>query len=220
MKLHEIIQPVKPTKELQTNPYLDFSYKNESIDDEDLDKIADYLHSQGYKKFEISQEKSRFCNIRIYDIPRHIVASRNALEDITVVLKNFIREASPSSSLYFYDSTLILDHVPTYPVFFDRIEVYVRRGEELTDVGKYIKAPSELYFYFPPTWVGGLLGILELKHVDFEGVYLTCLHPNNPVLETALNIVEQFLANAERDGTWDCQEKLEKDKSTKPFASY
>jgi hypothetical protein len=106
-----------------------------------------------------------------------------------------------------------LNFTPLYKGSFKSVTVNIRKGDSLTSLGTYLHS-SNLILKIENNWVGGVLSLFEIKGLQPTK---TAVYTNDPKISKVFMIVLGNLK--EGKDKWDCQEELEKDKSTKPFAS-
>jgi hypothetical protein len=104
---------------------------------------------------------------------------------------------------------------PKYKIISTKIVLHVSRGIQLKAIIEKIEAESLIINFTDGNWVGGLLSILDLPSSTLIGFRAT-ITLSKP-LRQAIEIIKDCRGSS--GDKWDCQEELEKDKSTKPFAS-
>jgi hypothetical protein len=108
--------------------------------------------------------------------------------------------------------------LPSFPVYAENVSVFLHnRNDDLSAIVENVKNSKTLTISFPPNWVGGVLKLFDIKQLPGASS-IQFIGDNSSLYERWTSIVNKYLMMPNPD-KWECQEELEKDKSTKPFAS-
>jgi hypothetical protein len=174
------------------------------------------------EKFDLEAVKFEFdyqlVEFQILNLPAKFAGDLNLTNEIRQRTVDTLLGFFPDLRLTHSFIRLTLDGLPRFKIFSGgNIYIHVKKAElSLAPAVKYINPKNiKVVFYIPDGWVGGVLSVLEMPNEEIKFV-----GGNHRGDLPWINIVKRYLKLPvhQRD-KWDCQEELEKDKSTKPFAS-
>jgi hypothetical protein len=93
------------------------------------------------------------------------------------------------------------------------VKVKLAKHQKITGIEKYLHDIQSFRLVVEHGWVGGLLSILKIKGLKREAFV------GYGILSDNYTKVFEIITKHIGGDVWDCQEELEQDKSTKPFAS-
>jgi hypothetical protein len=156
--------------------------------------------------------------ILITNIPSEYYTTQQGYDNLIIAVSKTLGDLNMETARnpIEYDE-LAFHSVPDYKCAATSMFIKVAKEDSLINLAENIEVFSNLELHFATNWVGGLLSLFEIKEKVGFDLTLKVKDGAGSGLEKALKIVDTFLSS--EGDKWECQEELEKDKSTKPFAS-
>jgi hypothetical protein len=207
----------------ETSPTVDYmfsascSYKD-LTDVSYLGKIIRSLKSTYGVNFNVKQEmqSSDFILFRLVDIPERFYSMRES-DDLFNTLLSVIFGGDPNTTARTVKGLMISQGIPKKRLAGRNINVNIPPKTSSLKGIEIISTNPNVLIILPHNYVGGLLSVFDMDNprVNFRIDVEFGQPPKG--LVTAVKIVRDMIVD--NKDKWDCQEELEKDKSTKPFAS-
>jgi hypothetical protein len=177
--------------------------------------LAFDLSEAGYKDVSFNEEKE-FASHEYLVISITSEQFYNLNIGAANKIKEILDEAAQALGLsfFYYNILTNFNGIPSKPINnCDDVIIYIDKDVELKDLVGKIHQVKDLTIFFMKNWIGGILSVFDLT--GYQDLRITFCDDGR---EKVYEIVTTHLLSPSPD-KWDCQEELEKNKSTKPFAS-